>query len=267
MASSSSAVGKIEVADLVDRLVSHRLYAEIHDEEDLRVFMRAHVFCVWDFQSLVKALQGFLTCLEIPWLPTEDPEARRLINEVVLDEESDKGFDGEHLSHFELYLQAMKDCGADTEPIEGFIGDLRQGRSVEEALARPDLPGGVQAFVRHTLELARSGEKHRIAAAFTYGREEIIPAMFRRLVKRLAYRAPARWDRFRYYLRRHIKHDSERHGPMSRAILARLCGEYPRLWGEAEDTARRTLHARLALWDAIREEIRQSSEDDEARRV
>ena len=84
---------EINTTELVDRLISHSLYAELRDEESLRIFMRSHVFCVWDFQSLLKALQRLVTCVEVPWLPTADPEARRLVNEIVLDEESDEGQD------------------------------------------------------------------------------------------------------------------------------------------------------------------------------
>ena len=76
--------------------------------------MEAHVFAVWDFQSLLKGLQRLVTCVEVPWLPTSDPEARRLLNEIVLDEESDQAPGGGYLSHFELYLQAMRECGPNT---------------------------------------------------------------------------------------------------------------------------------------------------------
>ena len=74
------------IGDLVERLISHPIYHHVCDEQSLRLFMRAHVFAVWDFQSLIKALQRMLTCVEIPWLPSSDPVARRLINELVLDE-------------------------------------------------------------------------------------------------------------------------------------------------------------------------------------
>jgi hypothetical protein len=43
----------IDVKDLVSRLTAHPLYRDVRDERALRVFMRAHVFCVWDFMSLI----------------------------------------------------------------------------------------------------------------------------------------------------------------------------------------------------------------------
>lgn len=71
-----------------EELISHPLYDFINDENSLIIFMENHVFSVWDFQSLLKSLQVKLTCVETPWVPTNDTVARRLINEIVLDEES-----------------------------------------------------------------------------------------------------------------------------------------------------------------------------------
>ncbi len=92
---------------------------------------------------------------------------------------------------------------------------------------------------------------HRIAAAFAYGREDIIPAMFQRLVNRLAKRAPERWSTFGFYLNRHIEHDTETHGPMARALVSRICGNEESLWREAEETTTQSLEARIRLWDDI----------------
>ena len=240
----------LPIQDLSERLLSHPLYATLNTEEDLLRFMRAHVFCVWDFQSLLKALQARVTCVDVPWMPTPDPEARRLVNEIVLDEESDVAPGGGHLSHYELYVDGMRAAGADLAPIEAFAADLAAGVPWREALASEGLPAGVSRFVRTTLELATSGKTHEIAAGFAYGREEVIPDMFRRLVDRLAERSPEQWGTFRFYLERHIECDEDEHGPAARALVERLCGDDERLWGEALQAARRCLEVRLELWDA-----------------
>lgn len=241
----------IYVDDLIEQLHAHPIYDSIHSERSLRIFMRAHVFCVWDFQSLLTALQRELTCVSIPWLPTADPEARRLINEIVLDEESDINPQGGYFSHFELYLTAMRNCGADVDPIERLIAMLRRGDDLETALLISDLPPGVLDFVKLTLDVARSGQPHRVVASFTLGREDLIPEMFTQFVQGLSADAPESWSLFLYYLNRHIETDGERHGPLSLALLSRLCGEDERLWAEAEETARAALEARIRLWDAI----------------
>ncbi len=159
--------------------------------------------------------------------------------------------DGGYLSHFELYLQAMDQCGADRERILKLVRLLKGGMDPDEALISANLPPGVIDFVSTTLRIARSGEIHRIAAAFTYGREDVIPAMFQEMVRGLAQQDCQRWSLFLHYLNCHIQHDGERHGPLSRALVQRLCGTSSRLWAEAEETARASIEARLRLWDCI----------------
>lgn len=240
-------------------LARHPLYAALRSEDDLRVFMRSHAFAVWDFQCLLKALQRELTCVEVVWRPTADPAARRLVNEIVLDEESDAAPDwlgGGHLSHFELYLAAMDRAGADAGPIRGFLASLGEGHQVDRLLATRELPPGAREFVSHTLAVARSGSAHRIAAAFARGREEIIPSMFAELVARLAHARPERWAGLLDYLERHVHTDGELHGPAARALVERLCGGDPRKLAEAEEAAEASLAARARLWDAVLEAVR-----------
>jgi hypothetical protein len=236
---------------LQKRLVAHPLYATLRDERSVRIFMEAHAFAVWDFQSLLKALQRTVTCVDVPWLPTADPEARRLVNEIVLDEESDISPAGGHLSHFEIYLQAMRECGADTSPIESFIHRLRSGLTLEEALDSPSLPPGVSSFVQATLAIARCGEPHRIAAAFAYGREDVIPAMFRQIIGRLATASPHAWSTLRYYLERHIGRDAEQHGPQADRLARKLCGNDEVRWLQATEAAHTSLEARVKFWDTV----------------
>lgn len=244
---------RVNLTDMVEKLMSHPIYAAVNNEARMREFMRSHVFCVFDFQSLLKSLQRIFSCVEVPWLPTEDPQARRLVNELVTDEESDdcQEIAGSYLSHYELYLKAMDDCGADTAPIKGFVDALRRGQSVEEALKRPDIPEGVRQFVGTTFSIIGTGQKHRIAASFAHGREDVIPRMFQPLARGFVLKSRNNWGTFLDYLVRHIKNDEERHGPMCRSLMVRICGNNEQLWKEAEESARLALEARLALWDDI----------------
>lgn len=245
----------IDLGGARERLVRHPLYARIDSPGRLRQFMEHHVFAVWDFQSLLKAMQQKLTCTGIPWLPTADPEARRLVNEIVLDEESDELPDGGHASHFELYLHSMRHAAADTRPIERLLELLRGGSTLAEALAACGGPPAACDFVRRSFEVIESGSTHRIVAAFTYGREDVIPDMFRHLVGSLAAEDPAAWVPFRFYLERHIAHDDAKHAPVCRRIVARLCGDDAAKWAEASQTARGCLESRIRFWDEIGAQI------------
>ncbi len=246
---------RLDFPELHARLAGHSLYRRIHSDDDLRTFMRHHVFCVWDFQSLLKSLQIELSCVSVPWQPTPDAEARRLVNELVLDEESDEGPDGCYYSHYEMYRLAMKCSGADASAIDGVVAGVAAGMPLDGLLSREGVPAAVARFVRGTMTLAHSGTRIAKVAAFAYGREDIIPGMFVNLVARLATQDPQRWSWFSYYLNRHIAFDEQRHGPMSRALLARLCDHDPARWDEARQVAGECLEARLALWDWISEQL------------
>ncbi len=233
------------IAPLRARLAAHPLYARMRTAEHVRMFMEAHVFAVWDFMSLLKALQGRLTCVAVPWRPTAWPESRRFINEIVLGEESDV-FEGRTVSHFELYLEAMREAGADTSGIALLLDGLGSGKV--------DLDGAPEAarrFVASTFALIEAGETHALAAAFTFGREDVIPEMFRGLVRDLNAELGGRFGKFQWYLERHIEVDGEDHGPLALRMVAELCGEDERRWDEAAEAAETALTARIALWDGI----------------
>jgi len=140
--------------------------------------MDDHVLAVWDFMSLLKRLQQDLTCTKVPWFPADNARAARLINDIVIGEETDVDPDGSYVSHLDLYLRAMADVGASTRQFDTFRSLARVGTSVEAAMVRTGVPPHVQAFVAHTMVLARSGSTEEVLAAFFYGREDIIPEMF-----------------------------------------------------------------------------------------
>lgn len=102
------AIGRLEkrLEPLQKQLAVHPLYKAVQNIGDLRLFMENHVYAVWDFMSLLKYLQRELTCVNIPWIAQGFRTSRRLINEIVLGEESDF-VGGQHISHLELYLDSM----------------------------------------------------------------------------------------------------------------------------------------------------------------
>jgi hypothetical protein len=240
------------------RMVDHALYRRIQSLDDLRTFMEHHVFAVWDFMSLLKALQRDLTCVELPWVPKGNPATRRLINEIVLEEETDLDPEGQPTSHFELYLRAMREAGADTVPAERLLAALAGGASVPAALAAAQAPAAVQDFVKHTFGVIAAGQPHAVAAAFTFGREDVIPDMFRNLVADLGQRFPGQLDTFIYYLNRHIELDEDHHAPLAHQMVRDLCGTDPQRWQQAAEVAQQGMAARVALWDGIQVALAQA---------
>jgi len=233
--------------DAATRVQAHRVYASVRGPASLRAFLEHHAICVLDFMTLLKRLQAELTCVGTPWVPPADPVVARLINEIVVDEESDAAFGTEPRSHYGWYLAAMDEVGADTGPIRDFEARLRAGVPPLRALSGCGLPAASVEFARTTFELAAE-PLHVVAAAFVHGRESVIPAMFIQLVRELRA-AGVSCDLFARYLERHVEVDSDEHGPAARQLLARLVAGDATRQAEAEHAAERALLARERLWD------------------
>lgn len=240
---------------LREALLNHRIYSKIDRMDALRLFMEHHVYAVWDFMSLLKVLQRRLCCVEVPWVAPVDPQACRFINEIVLAEESDDDGRGGFNSHFELYHRSMSRCGANTAGIDGFLSDLRRGVPVQTALSSPTVPEAARYFVQHTFKIIGSGDLGAIASAFAYGREDLLPDVFQRIVDKLNVDAGGQLEHFQYYLQRHIGLDGDEHGPMAARLLQSLCRSDESLWKVAEETAVNCLIARQKLWDGIYEAV------------
>jgi hypothetical protein len=241
------------------QLLEHPVYAEVASVSDLRRFMEDHVFAVWDFMSLLKRLQQDLTCTKVPWFAVDNARAARLINDIVIGEETDVDPDGSYVSHLDLYLRAMADVGASTRQFDTFRSLARVGTSVEAAMVRSGVSPHVQAFVAHTMRLAQSGSTEEVLAAFFYAREDIIPEMFSRLQETLA---GARRDNeslrhFIYYIERHIELDGDSHGPMGRELLEGLVADSPERHQRALHAACNSIRARIELWNGTLSTLRE----------
>lgn len=234
---------------LRSELLNHPIYGHMKSLDRLHVFMEYHVFAVWDFMSLLKALQRQLCGTEIPWTPPANPQVSRFINEVVLGEECDEDGEGGYASHFDLYHAAMCRCGASTAGIDAFLTHLRGGAAVTEAFVASQTPSAVQAFVRETFEVIESEDLCALAATFTFGREDLLPSVFQRIVASLNVTTGGDLDAFQFYLGRHIELDGDHHGPMAMRLVASLCGDDDARWSTVETAAVRSIRARQRLWD------------------
>jgi hypothetical protein len=234
------------------QVLEHGVYRRLDTLEQVRAFQESHVFAVWDFMSLLKSLQLKLTCVSLPWVPSGPTASRRLINEIVLVEESDELDDG-YISHFELYLDGMERTGAATGPMRAFLALLGEGTSVAEAVKLAEIPQAAADFMAVTWRIIDEAPVHCQAAAFAFGREDLIPEMFEQVV-----RIPDEEGRlgvFKDYLARHIEVDGEQHTPMAMQMLIDLCGDDEARWAECAATVGEALQARLVLWDAIAETL------------
>jgi Protein of unknown function (DUF3050) len=153
--------------------------------ERLRIFTEHHVFAVWDFICLLKELHRKIVCTQAPWFPPKDAYCAHLIHRILVEEEGDLTEDQQHyLSHFELYLTAMEQIGADTQPIQAFLQLLASGDSLATAVVKLALPDTIQHFITTTFSFF-GGEAHTLTAAFVYGREAMTPSLFAPLVRQL----------------------------------------------------------------------------------
>lgn len=243
-----------ETTQLRGQIVNHKVYTKISNLPELRIFMEHHIYAVWDFMSLLKALQINLTCTTLPWFPVGNAKTRQLINEIVAGEESDLDANGGIKSHFELYLEAMEQVGANTKPISTFISTLQNGATFEQAYAEANVPLAAQQFMNSTFDLINAGKNHATAAAFTFGREDLIPNMFHAIVNDLNSKHPDQVIIFKYYLDRHIEVDGDHHSHLALTMTSELC-DSDKAWDEAAKAVKEALQQRVGLWNAAFEEI------------
>jgi len=246
------------IQEYKNQLLTHSLYEKVKTIDDLHCFLENHIYAVWDFMSLLKALQNKLTCTTTPWLPVGNPAVRYLINEIVVAEETDLTIDGSRQSHFEMYLDAMQQCGANTQEISAFLENVKVTQNIFVSIKQSNLHPNVKSFLEFTFRIIEEGKSHEIAAAFTFGREDLIPSMFTEILKNFQVNFPEMdLSKLIYYFERHIELDSDEHGPMAMQMITELCGTNETKWKEVEEVSMRALEKRIGLWDAIKEQITQ----------
>jgi hypothetical protein len=246
---------KKTIEPLRHEIINHKVYSAIKDIDDLKVFMQYHVYAVWDFMSLLKSLQSNLTCTTVPWFPKGSADTRHLINEIVVGEESDVDLNGTRKSHFELYLDAMQQCGADTSKVETFIEVLKKSGDFNSAFISSETPTEAKDFVDYTFKIIGSNKDYLQAAIFTFGREDLIPGMFLSIVNDIHKNFPDSISIFKYYLERHIEVDGDHHSHLALKMTSNLCGTDEQFWKEAQKVTVESLQKRIDLWDGAYRQI------------
>ena len=253
----NSQIARIQtvIEPLRQEIINHKVYSVINDIEDLKIFMQYHVYAVWDFMSLLKSLQIGLTSTTTPWFPVGNANTRYLINEIVTGEESDVDGNGIRKSHYEMYLEAMNQCGADTTAVNKFTDALKATGSFETAYKTADVPKEAREFMDFSFEVIDGKLSHLQSAAFTFGREDLIPNMFVSIVRDLNQKFPGELSLIKYYLERHIEVDGDHHSHLALEMTAELCGENEAYWKAAEEISLAALQQRINLWNGVYDEI------------
>jgi hypothetical protein len=242
---------KEKIEPLRQEIINHKVYNAIKTIDDLKVFMQYHVYAVWDFMSLLKSLQNNLTCTSVPWFPFGSADTRFLINEIIVGEESDVDLGGNRKSHFELYLDAMKQCGADSSKIEIFIQTLKSSADFDESYYKSQTPKEAAEFVDFTFNIIKSQKAYLQSAIFTFGREDLIPGMFISIINEIHKKFPNEISIFKYYIERHIEVDGDHHSHLALKMTASLCKENELFWKEAEEAIITSLEKRIELWNGV----------------
>ena len=240
---------------LKSKLKNHNLYNIINTQEDLKIFCESHVFAVWDFMSLLKKLQVELTSMNIPWMPSNNSEVSKLINEIVAGEETDETLDGSAISHYEMYINAINDIGVDTNLISNQISSLNDINTIIDDINKLDIDDYIKEFLKFTFRIINNDKTHEIASAFTFGREDLIPDMFIPLLEKINSSDNTRIDKLIYYFKRHIEVDGDMHGPMAMKMLSFLCSDDETKINESLVASKDALKVRIALWDGIENKI------------
>lgn len=233
---------------------NHTVFTKIRSIEQLRTFMKWHVFAVWDFMLLAKALQFHFTCVKGYWVPPMNNASARFINEIILGEETDEDGKGGHCSHFELYIRSMEEIGANTTHITEFVNRLRLGIGPLDAMASGGTHIAIRRFVGETMRIAQNGTVEQLLGNFIFGREDSIPEMFSNLLEKWGIRE-SKAPTFVFYLKRHIELDGEEHGPAATQMLLSELGDDVAKQQRALDAAIKAVDARIALWNAVEDFI------------
>jgi hypothetical protein len=225
------------VSELIQKNANHKVFSHLKNPEALRIFASVHCFCVYDFMFLAKALQHVIAPSGPEWKGhIISPMATRAINEIILEEESDVDPEGGYTSHYDLYLKGMKEIGADFGPLLSFVESRDTSILSEE----------IGDFVDYHTKLAKSLNPMKIAGAFFYGRESLLPEVFESIVNILGDdQAPT----LRYYFDRHIELDGRNHSELGEKIISELAERLGESEQVAIDAGVKSLEMRYKVFD------------------
>ena len=244
---------KKKLKDLKQKITAHPLFANKLEPKYVCKFMESHIFAVWGFMSILKSLQKIIAPNNLPWMPNKNTKNGlvNFVNEIILCEESDYIEGIGYISHFEIYLLAMKNMGAKTDQLDKLILRIADKGYNEKYLDDVDASDEVKSLLQHDLEVSMNGTLPEIVGAFTLGREKVIPNMFGYILPAIEQTSASK--HLITYLERHIDIDGDRHGPLSMKLLDTSCTK--KQLSIAYATAVKSMELRLLVWDRVYEDI------------
>lgn len=148
----------LEITGFAARARDHALFSELDTSAKLVVFTQHHVFAVWDYMALLHSVRQGLGAGEVHWTPPIDSRSSRLIYEILLEEEAGPSLAGTPLSHFEMYLQAMRALGGSLDGIADIQVDGEEHGPATSELVERHARGDARAA-----EAARRALEARVA--------------------------------------------------------------------------------------------------------
>ena len=244
---------KKKLNDLKQKITTHPLFANKLEREHICKFMESHIFAVWGFMSILKSLQKMITPNNLPWIPNRNTKNGlvNFVNEIILCEESDFIEGIGYISHFEIYLLAMKHIGAETDQLDKLTSKISDKGYSEKYIDDIDASDEVKSFLKHDLDVSINGTLPEIVGAFTLGREKVIPNMFSYILPAIEESSSS--HHLITYLKRHIDIDGDRHGPLSMKLLDVSCNKEQ--LNLAYAAAIKSLDLRLLVWDKVFSDI------------
>jgi hypothetical protein len=232
-------------------LDNHKLYERVNDEQALRLFVEHHVICVWSYNFLLREIHQELVGMIHPLNSQSQKEAIRLVSEMVLEEEVEEQQDGSLLSHFEIYLEAMQDLGANIGPIVSFFDLQDSGQNWQTALKHARFP----AVSRYARKMSRFAQAplHEKAAALFYEGEPFIPDSF--LLRLGQMGNTVKIGRLLDYFERHIEGLKRPGFSASGRLVEILCNNDEQMSMEAERAAEEAMKNRVELWNYLTEQL------------
>ena len=118
-----------------------------------------------------------------------------------------------------------------------------------KALNNQAIPTAAKVFMCQTLDIAQHGSTEAVLAYFFFGREDIIPDMFGRLLSQWSV-SESDVPMLTYYLKRHIEMDGDDHGPAAKRIIAEIVTSSAQHLHMVE-SAKTAINSRIELWNGV----------------